>query len=337
MKVLVTGGAGYIGSITSVELQAAGHEVVILDSLFNAKIAVLDRIAQVSGRRPGFVQADVRDTARLVRLLQDEGIEAVLHFAALKAVGESVVRPLAYYAANVAGSLSLLAAMHQVGVRTLVFSSSATVYGVRADMPLREDAPTGACNPYGHSKWMVEQVLRDQAVAELGSSFTLLRYFNPVGAHPSGLLGEDPQGVPNNLMPYLAQVAVGRRPQLTIYGQDWPTPDGTGVRDYLHVCDLARGHVDALVHGHGRAGLHVFNLGTGHGRSVLEVLRAFEHACGQAVPHVYAGRRAGDVAACWADPTRAAEVLGWRAERDLQAMCADTWRWQSMNPEGYPA
>jgi UDP-glucose 4-epimerase len=333
--VLVTGGAGYIGSHTVVQLLAVGHEVVILDSLVNAKSSVIDHIERIAGRRPRFVLGDVRDAEAVRALLQRERIEAVLHFAGLKAVGESVAQPLAYYDANVYGSLVLLQAMQETGVRTLVFSSSATVYGAAAQMPLQEDAPTAATNPYGRSKLMVEQVLVDLAQAAPGLSLTALRYFNPVGAHPSGLMGEDPQGVPNNLMPFIAQVAVGRRECLRVFGDDWPTPDGTGVRDYLHVVDLAEGHLAALNHGHGRQGWHVFNLGTGRGHGVLEVLAAFGRACGRTLPHEIAPRRPGDVASSWADPTRARERLGWQAMRSLDQMCTDTWRWQRNHPHGY--
>jgi UDP-glucose 4-epimerase len=269
-------------------------------------------------------------------VLREEGIEAVIHFAGLKAVGESVEMPLAYYDNNVHGTLVLLEALRDAQVRTLVFSSSATVYGDAQVMPLREDAPTGATNPYGRTKLMVEQILGDLAVSDPSWSLTALRYFNPVGAHPSGLMGEDPQGIPNNLMPYIAQVAVGRREKLRVFGDDYPTPDGTGVRDYIHVMDLADGHLAALRHAHGRAGLHVFNLGTGHGNSVLEMLQAFGRACGRELPYEIAPRRPGDVASCWADPAHAERTLGWRAQRSLDQMCADTWRWQSMNPNGYP-
>lgn len=335
MNILVTGGAGYIGSITCVQLIAAGFRPVIIDSLVNAKAAVLDRIEQVSGHRPDFIEADVRDRARVLRVLREHAIDAVIHFAGLKAVGESVAQPLRYYDNNVQGSLVLIDAMREAGVKTLVFSSSATVYAETQDMPLREDAPLGASNPYGRSKLMVEQMLADVVASDPSWSMTALRYFNPVGAHPSGLLGEDPQGVPNNLMPFIAQVAVGRRPALRVFGRDYPTPDGTGVRDYIHVVDLADGHLAALRHAHGRAGHHVFNLGSGQGHSVLEMLAAFGRASGAPVPHEFAPRRPGDLAAFWADPTRAERVLGWRVQRALDDMCADTWRWQSRNPQGY--
>lgn len=335
MRVLVTGGAGYIGSLTTLQLLQSGHEVLVLDNLSNAKPAVLARIAQLAGREPAFQEGDVRDGALLRRVLAEHRTEAVMHFAGLKAVGESVHKPLAYFDNNVQGSLSLLAAMRDMDVRTLVFSSSATVYGLAETMPLREDAPTGTTNPYGRSKLMVEEILQDLAAADASWSLCALRYFNPVGAHPSGLLGEDPQGTPNNLMPFIAQVAVGRRAALQIFGRDYPTPDGTGMRDYIHVQDLATGHLAALGHVHGRPGWHVFNLGTGQGHSVLEVLRAYEGACGKPLAHEFVPRRGGDVAQSWADPARAESLLGWQAKLGLGQMCGDSWRWQSTNPNGY--
>jgi UDP-glucose 4-epimerase len=336
MNILVTGGAGYIGSITTVQLLAAGLRPVVLDNFSNSKPAALARIEQVARRAPVFVQGDIRDRALLQQVLSDEKIDAVIHFAGLKAVGESVALPLAYYDNNVHGTLVLLEAMRDAGVRTLVFSSSATVYGDAKTMPLAEDAPTSATNPYGRTKLIIEEILADVVRSDASWSMTALRYFNPVGAHESGLMGEDPQGVPNNLMPYIAQVAVGRLPKLRVWGNDYPTPDGTGVRDYIHVVDLADGHLAALKHAHGRAGMHVFNLGTGRGNSVLEMLAAFGLACGRELPYEIQARRAGDVAACWADPARAERELGWRAQRTLEQMCADAWRWQSMNPSGYP-
>lgn len=335
MNILVTGGAGYIGSITTVQLLAAGLNAVILDNFANSKPAVLARIERVAGRAPVFVQGDVRDRVLLERVLGERQIDAVIHFAGLKAVGESVSMPLAYYDNNVHGTVQLLEAMHAANVRTMVFSSSATVYGDAAKMPLHEELPTSATNPYGRTKLMIEQILADVAASDPSWSMTALRYFNPVGAHESGLIGEDPQGVPNNLMPYLAQVAVGRLPRLRVFGDDYPTPDGTGVRDYIHVVDLADGHLAALRYAHGRPGMHVFNLGTGRGNSVLEMLAAFGRACGRELPYEVVPRRPGDVAACWADPTRAEQTLGWRAARTLEQMCADAWRWQSMNPGGY--
>jgi UDP-glucose 4-epimerase len=336
MNILVTGGAGYIGSITTVQLLAAGLRPVVLDNFANSKPAALARIEQVARRAPAFVRGDIRDRALLDRVLKDEKIDAVIHFAGLKAVGESVAMPLAYYDNNVHGTLVLLEAMRHADVRTLVFSSSATVYGDAKTMPLSEDAPTSATNPYGRTKLMIEEILADVVRSDASWSMTALRYFNPVGAHESGLMGEDPQGVPNNLMPYIAQVAVGRLPKLRVWGNDYPTPDGTGVRDYIHVVDLADGHLAALRFAHGRPGMHVFNLGTGRGNSVLEMLAAFGRACGRELSYEIQARREGDVAACWADPGRAERELGWRAVRTLEQMCADAWRWQSMNPTGYP-
>ena len=336
MRILVTGGAGYIASHTAVSLIEKGHQPVLLDNFCNSKPAVLDRIAALAGQRPPLVKADVRDGAAVEQVLREHRIDAVIHFAALKAVGESVEQPLAYYDNNINGTLSLLAAMRRADVKTLVFSSSATVYSADQPMPLREDGALGAVNPYGRTKLMVENIMSDVAAADPTVSFTSLRYFNPVGSHPSGTMGEDPRGIPNNLMPYVAQVAVGRLPRLRVFGQDYDTPDGTGVRDYIHVCDLAEGHVAAINHGHGKPGSHVFNLGTGNGSSVLDVLRAFSSACGKELPYEVMPRRAGDVAACWADPAYAEKVLGWRASRSLAQMCDDAWRWQSANPMGYP-
>ena len=335
MNILVTGGAGYIGSITCVQLIAAGHRPIILDSLVNAKVEVIKRIAQVSGQRPEFIQADVRDRARMVQVLREHAIEAVIHFAGLKAVGESVAQPLRYYDNNVQGSLVLIDAMREVGVKTLVFSSSATVYAETLDQPLHEGSVIGSSSPYGRTKLMVEQILADVVTSDPTWSITALRYFNPVGAHPSGHLGEDPQGIPNNLMPFIAQVAVGRRAALQIFGNDYPTPDGTGMRDYIHVMDLADGHLAALQHAHGRPGHHVFNLGSGQGLSVLEMLAAFGRACGKSLPYEFAPRRPGDLAAFWANPSLAEKTLNWRVQRSLDDMCADTWRWQSQNPNGY--
>ena len=337
MNILLTGGAGYIGSLACVQLIESGARPVIYDSLVNSNPAVLDRIAAVTGVRPEFVRGDVRDRARLDEVLGRWRFDAVIHFAGLKAVGESARDPLAYYDANVHGAQVLLGALHAAGVRAIVFSSSATVYGDPDTVPLAEDAPTRPANTYGRTKLVVEGMMSDLAVAAPDWSVTLLRYFNPVGAHPSGMLGEDPRGLPNNLVPYIAQVAVGRRPHLTVFGDDYPTPDGTGVRDYIHVLDLVEGHIAALRQGHGRPGVRVYNLGTGRGHSVFEVLRAFERAAGRAIPHVVAPRRAGDVARYWADPALAARELGWQARRSLEDMCRDAWRWQSDNPEGYPA
>ncbi|WP_172204444.1 UDP-glucose 4-epimerase GalE [Niveibacterium sp. COAC-50] len=335
MKILVTGGAGYIGSITSVQLIGAGYEPVIVDNFCNASPKVLDRIEQIAGHRPTLYAGDIRDHALLDRIFAEHKIEAVIHFAALKAVGESVAKPLAYYENNLGGTFVLLEAMRAAGVKNFVFSSSATVYGDPASVPIREDFPTRATNPYGWTKLMMEQVLTDFQHATPDWSVTLLRYFNPVGAHPSGLMGEDPQGIPNNLMPYLAQVAVGRREYLSVYGSDYPTPDGTGVRDYIHVMDLADGHIAALKARQGKAGVHVFNLGTGHGNSVLEMVAAFGRAVGRELPYKLVDRRPGDIAECWADPAYAERELGWRATRSLDDMTRDTWNWQSKNPNGY--
>jgi len=327
-SILVTGGAGYIGSHTCVELLAAGHDLVIVDNFSNSKPAVLDRIARIAGRKPAFVEADVRDRAALRRAFAGRQIAAVIHFAGLKAVGESVAQPLRYYDNNVAGSVALCEVMLEHEVRSLVFSSSATVYGDPHSVPIREDFPLSATNPYGRSKLMVEDILRDAAHADAGWRIALLRYFNPVGAHASGLIGEDPNGIPNNLMPFIAQVAVGQRPELAVFGNDYPTPDGTGVRDYIHVVDLARGHLAALNALTREPGLFTVNLGTGRGYSVLEMVAAFAAASGRRVPYRIAGRRPGDVAQCYADPALATRLLGWRAERGIAEMCADTWRWQ---------
>ena len=335
--VLLTGATGYIGSHTCVEVMAAGWTPVIVDNLCNSSPRVLERIERITGRRPAFIEADVRDSGALERIFGAQAIDAVVHFAGLKAVGESVAQPLRYYENNVVGTTVLLEAMHRHGVKRIVFSSSATVYGVAQQMPLVEDSPLGAVNPYGRTKVMAEQILRDVAAADPGWRVMLLRYFNPVGAHESGLIGEDPAGMPNNLMPFVAQVAVGRRPRLCIYGNDYPTADGTGVRDYIHVVDLALGHVAALAKLMDALAPRetVVNLGTGRGHSVLEVVRTFEAASGRVVPYDIVARRPGDVATCYADPTRARTLLGWEARRGLDAMCADAWRWQSANPDGF--
>ncbi|HUX30694.1 MAG TPA: UDP-glucose 4-epimerase GalE [Thiobacillus sp.] len=335
LKVLLTGGAGYIGSHTAVECLAAGHEVVVFDNLSNSSVKSLDRVAQIAGKSVTFVQGDIRERAALRALFARHEIDAVVHFAGLKAVGESVEKPILYYDNNIAGSIVLFEEMTAAGVKSVVFSSSATVYGDPATVPITEDFPLSATNPYGRSKLFIEEMLRDIALADAGWKIALLRYFNPVGAHESGLIGEDPRGVPNNLMPYVAQVAVGRRPQLSVFGGDYPTPDGTGVRDYIHVVDLARGHVAALNTLLKLGGVQTWNLGTGRGVSVLDMVHAFEAASGKPVPYRIVARRAGDVAQCWADPSRAARDLGWRAEYDLPRMCADAWRWQQGNPEGY--
>ncbi|AQZ95298.1 UDP-glucose 4-epimerase GalE [Halopseudomonas phragmitis] len=333
--ILVTGGAGYIGSHTCIELQASGYEVVVLDNFSNSSPEALRRVEQITGKPLTLVEGDILDAELLARLFAEHTIEAVIHFAGLKAVGESVQQPLRYYHNNVAGTLTLCEAMQRAGVRNLVFSSSATVYGDPTELPLREDMPTSATNPYGRSKLMIEELLKDLHRSEPGWNIALLRYFNPVGAHPSGLIGEDPSGIPNNLMPYIAQVAVGLRAALQVFGSDYPTPDGTGVRDYIHVMDLASGHVRALEWLAKGQGVRAFNLGTGQGYSVLDMLRAFEQACGKALPYELVDRRPGDVASYYADPSRAEAELGWQAKQGVEQMCADTWRWQSQNPQGY--
>ena len=333
--VLVTGGAGYIGSHTVVLLQQAGIPVLVLDNLDNSHPEALQRVARITGQAVPFVEGDIRDVATLDKLFDEHDIGAVIHFAGLKAVGESVAQPLRYYDCNVVGTLRLLEAMERAGVRTLVFSSSATVYGDPATVPIREDFPLQATNPYGATKLHIENMLRDLYRADDRWRLALLRYFNPVGAHESGLIGEDPNGEPNNLMPYIAQVAVGKRPQLRVFGGDYPTADGTGVRDYIHVMDLAQGHLDALDVLQRQGGLVTTNLGTGRGYSVLEMIAAFARACGHDIPYVVTERRPGDAASCYADPGHAGEVLGWRAQRGIEAMCADHWRWQSRNPDGY--
>lgn len=335
LRVLLTGGAGYIGSHTAVECLAAGHEVVVLDNLSNSSVKSLERVEQIAGRSLAFVEGDIRDRPAVRALFGHHTIDAVVHFAGLKAVGESVGKPLLYYDNNVGGSIALFEEMAAAGVKSVVFSSSATVYGDPETVPVTEDFPLSATNPYGRSKLVIEEMLRDVARADAAWNVALLRYFNPVGAHASGLIGEDPRGVPNNLMPYVAQVAGGRRPHLNVFGGDYPTPDGTGVRDYIHVVDLARGHVAALDRLSQLGGVGVWNLGTGRGVSVLDMVRAFEAASGRRVPYRIAARRAGDVAQCWADPSNAARDLGWRAEHGLERMCEDAWRWQRDNPEGY--
>jgi UDP-glucose 4-epimerase len=335
-RVLLTGATGYIASHTWLALQAAGLRVVGLDNFSNSSPAVLDRLARLSGSTPEFVRADVRDRAALDALFAKEPIDAVVHFAAFKAVGESTSKPLAYFANNVGGLLVLCEAMERHGCRTLVFSSSATVYGRPERLPIREDAALSTTNPYGATKLMSEEILRGLQAAEGGGwTIALLRYFNPVGAHESGLIGEDPRGTPNNLMPYVAQVAVGRRERLQVFGNDYATVDGTGVRDYIHVVDLAEGHVAALRYLLESKRSITANLGTGRGHSVLELVRAFERASGRSVPCEIVGRRPGDVDACYADPALARRELGWEARRDLDAMCTDAWRWQRQNPDGY--
>ena len=346
MRILVTGGAGYIGTHTLVEVLAAGHDAHVVDNLSNSRPAALARVRQITNRDFGFTRADLRDEAALRGLVAEVRPEAVIHFAGLKAVGESVSDPLGYFDNNVGGTIALLRALQGSACRRFVFSSSATVYGDPDYLPIDEAHPLRVANPYGRTKLQVEEILRDLAAADPGWSIALLRYFNPVGAHPSGRIGEDPAGIPNNLMPFIAQVAVGRRAALNVFGTDYDTPDGTGVRDYIHVSDLARAHLAAVdwtaggaagegVGGEGR-GCEAFNLGTGRGTSVLEMAQAFGRAAGREIPVVLAGRRAGDVATCYADPEKAARELGWRAELGLAEMCASSWHWQSGNPEGYP-
>lgn len=334
--ILVTGGAGYIGSHTTLALLQAGLDVVVLDNLSNSSPESLARVTQIAGRSPRFVHGDIRDRQLLRRIFGEQRFQAVLHFAGLKSVGESVLKPLAYYDNNVAGTVQLCSSMAEAGIHRLVFSSSATVYGEPAQTPITEHCPTGVpASPYGRSKLVVEELLRDLARSDSRWSIAVLRYFNPVGAHDSGLIGEDPNGIPNNLVPYISQVAVGRLPVLSVFGDDYPTQDGTGVRDYIHVVDLANGHLNALDFVNRHAGLNIWNLGTGAGYSVLEVIRAFEVASSRPVPYQIAPRRPGDIAACWADPGKAQKELGWRAERGLAEMMADTWRWQVSNPDGY--
>ena len=335
MNILVTGGAGYIGSHTVVELLARGHAVTVVDNLCNSKEEPLRRVRALAGRPLDFHRVDLLDRPALERVFAGAAFDAVIHFAGLKAVGESVRIPLAYYHNNLTGTLVLLDVMKAHGVKTLVFSSSATVYGVPKSVPLREDAPLSATNPYGWTKLMIEEILRDLHAAEPDWRLALLRYFNPVGAHASGRLGEDPNGIPNNLMPFVAQVAVGTLPRLRVFGGDWPTCDGTGVRDYIHVVDLALGHLAALDRLASGPALLTVNLGTGRGYSVLEMVRAFERASGRKVPYEVVARRPGDVAECYADPSLAQRELGWQASRGVDAMCADQWRWQSQNPRGY--
>jgi len=331
MTILVTGGAGYIGSHTCIELISAGYDVVVVDNLCNSCKEALDRVEKIVGKTIKFYEADIRDAEAM-----KEDIDAVIHFAGLKSVGESVAKPLEYYDNNIAGTLVLCDAMRNAGVKNIIFSSSATVYGDPAFVPITEECPKGQCtNPYGWSKSMLEQILTDLHTADSEWNVVLLRYFNPVGAHKSGTIGENPKGIPNNLMPYITQVAVGKLECLGVFGDDYDTPDGTGVRDYIHVVDLALGHVKALKKIEEKAGVKVYNLGTGNGYSVLDMVKAFGKACGKEIPYQIKARRPGDIASCYADPTKAKEELGWVAERGLDEMCEDSWRWQSNNPEGY--
>ena len=335
MKILVTGGAGYIGSHTCLELLQAGHEVVVVDNLSNSKEESLKRIQEISGKSLEFHRVDLLDREALDRVFAGADIDAVIHFAGLKAVGESVKIPLSYYHNNITGTLILCELMGKYGVKNLVFSSSATVYGDPATVPITEDFPLGSTNPYGRTKLMIEEILRDWHASDSSLNIALLRYFNPIGAHKSGRIGEDPNGIPNNLIPFISQVAVGKLPQLRVFGNDYPTQDGTGVRDYIHVVDLAIGHLRALEKLTSNPGVVTYNLGTGRGYSVLEMAAAFEKACGKKIPYEIVERRPGDIAECYANPALANQELGWSANREVEEMCADSWRWQSGNPEGY--
>lgn len=335
MKILLTGGAGFIGSHTCIELVKAGHEAVIADDLSNSKPAVLERLKELTGKDISFYNIDVADKEKVDHMFAKESFDAVIHFAGFKAVGESVAKPLMYYRNNLDTTLTLLETMAKYNVSNFVFSSSATVYGVPERVPLVEGMKTGCTNPYGWTKLMIEQILTDAAAADKNLSVVLLRYFNPIGAHPSGRIGEDPTGIPNNLLPYITQVAIGKLPQLGVFGNDYPTHDGTGVRDYIHVVDLAKGHVKAIEYAGKNKGTEIFNLGTGIGYSVLDIVKAFEKANDIKIPYVIKPRRDGDIAECYADPTKARDVLGWQAEETLENMCKDSWRWQSNNPKGY--
>lgn len=336
MNVLVTGGAGFIGSHTCVELLENGSDIIVMDNYSNSSPDALRAVEQITGKTFPIYECDMLDYDKFEKIFEENKIDAVIHFAGLKAVGESVSKPLEYYHNNITGTLNLLRLMRKYGVKKLVFSSSATVYGMNNPVPFREDMPIGGTtNPYGTTKYFIEQILRDVAFADDSWSIALLRYFNPIGAHESGLIGENPNGIPNNLMPYIARVAAGQLPCLSVYGDDYPTPDGTGVRDYIHVVDLARGHMAALRRLEQNCGLLVCNLGTGRGYSVLDVVRAYEKACGRTIPYVIDPRRPGDIAVCYADAAKAREELGWQAEYGIEEMCASSWKWQSMNPAGY--
>ena len=338
MAILVTGGAGFIGSHTVVELQSAGYEVVVLDNLSNSSEKSLERVQQITGKPVKFYKTDILDREGLNEVFEKEQIDSCIHFAGLKAVGESVVKPWEYYENNIAGTLTLVDVMRKHDVKNIIFSSSATVYGDPAIIPITEECPKGQCtNPYGWTKSMLEQILTDIQKADPEWNVVLLRYFNPIGAHKSGLIGENPNGIPNNLMPYITQVAVGKLKELGVFGNDYDTPDGTGVRDYIHVVDLAKGHVKAINKIKENPGVKIYNLGTGKGYSVLDVVKAFEKACGKKIPYEIKPRRAGDIATCYSDATLAKKELGWEAEYGIDEMCADSWRWQSMNPDGYGA
>ena len=336
MKILVTGGAGFIGSHTLIELHKAGHDVVVIDNLCNSNPKSLERVSAICGAVIPFVQVDIRDRKGLEEVFAQFTFDACIHFAGLKAVGESVAKPLEYYENNIAGTLVLLDVMREHGCKNIIFSSSATVYGNPAQIPITEECPKGHCtNPYGQTKSMLEQIMMDMQAADPEWNVVLLRYFNPIGAHPSGRIGENPNGIPNNLMPYITQVAVGKRPELGVFGNDYDTPDGTGVRDYIHVVDLARGHVSALKAIERKCGLAIYNLGTGHGYSVLDIVHAFERVNGVPVPYSIKPRRPGDIATCYSDPAKAERELGWKAEYGIDEMCRDSWNWQKNNPNGY--
>lgn len=336
MNILVTGGAGYIGSHTVVELLNAGHSVVVVDNLCNSSSESVSRVEKITGKTVTFYENDIRDREALCKIFDENSIDAVIHFAGLKAVGESVAKPQEYYENNIGGTLTLTNVMREHNCKNIIFSSSATVYGDPAFVPITEECPKGTCtNPYGWTKWMLEQILSDLYKADNSWNVVLLRYFNPIGAHKSGLIGEDPKGIPNNLLPYVAQVAIGKLKCLGVFGNDYDTPDGTGVRDYIHVVDLAVGHVKALEKLKSGSGLNIYNLGTGNGYSVLEVVKAFEKACGHSINYEIKPRRPGDIAACYCDPTKAYNELSWKAMYGIDEMCADSWKWQSMNPNGY--
>ena len=336
MTILVTGGAGYIGSHTCVELLDAGYDVVVFDNLYNSSPKAVDRIQKITGRSLKFYKADMLDKPAVEKIFEENKIDAVIHFAGLKAVGESVHKPVEYYHTNIGGLLNLVDVMRKHGCKNIIFSSSATVYGDPAQIPITEECPKGICtNPYGWNKWMQEQILTDIHTADPSWNVILLRYFNPIGAHKSGLIGEDPKGIPNNLLPYVAQVAIGKLPEVNVFGDDYDTPDGTGVRDYIHVVDLAKGHVKAVERLAKNDGVFICNLGTGKGYSVLDVIHAFEKACGHKLKYVIKPRRDGDIATCYSNCDKAERELGWKAQYDLDDMCADSWRWQTMNPDGY--
>ena len=336
MKILVTGGAGYIGSHTCVELLNAGYDVVVVDNLYNASAKALDRVREITGKDLTFYEADILDAPKMDEIFKKEQVDCVIHFAGLKAVGESVVKPLEYYKNNINGTLVLCEAMRKNGCKNIIFSSSATVYGNPAFIPITEECPKGTpTNPYGWTKWMIEQILTDLHTADPEWNVILLRYFNPIGAHKSGLMGEDPKGIPNNLLPYVAQVAIGKLKCLGVFGDDYDTPDGTGVRDYIHVVDLAAGHVKAINKIKENPGVKIYNLGTGKGYSVLDVVKAFSKACGHDVPYEIKPRRAGDISTCYSDASLAKKELCWEAKYDIDEMCEDSWRWQTMNPNGY--